>query len=259
MSKILSADNLLRLILNEQSAFYPQPIIGDTKPLKDNYLNQFSRNENSVKIVFDHIQFKILQISDNVETYTGYTAKEFYDSNMLFVLGLLTLDHFNFIYVWLNWAFSVHTKLGDLHNSKQAVCGVKLKHKNGRVIRLMLRYSALEMMDSGIVKIAAISIDDITHLIKGDFYWGRLEIGENEQNIHHFFSIDKKDNSQDIISDREKNVLRFIAEGRESKEIAEILSISSNTVDNHRRNMIAKTGARDTTALVQLCRMSGII
>jgi DNA-binding CsgD family transcriptional regulator len=37
------------------------------------------------------------------------------------------------------------------------------------------------------------------------------------------------------------------------------LFISSHTVDNHRRNMIAKTGAKDTTALIQICKMVGII
>jgi DNA-binding NarL/FixJ family response regulator len=41
----------------------------------------------------------------------------------------------------------------------------------------------------------------------------------------------------------------------ETKEIAETLFISLNTVDNHRSNMILQTGARDTTALVQLCKM----
>jgi DNA-binding CsgD family transcriptional regulator len=45
----------------------------------------------------------------------------------------------------------------------------------------------------------------------------------------------------------------------ESKEVGKILFISSHTVDNHRRNMISRTGARDTTALIQICRMSGII
>jgi DNA-binding NarL/FixJ family response regulator len=54
-------------------------------------------------------------------------------------------------------------------------------------------------------------------------------------------------------------VLRMIAEGKESKEIAESLFISLYTVDNHRRNMLARTGARDMTALIQICQMVGII
>jgi DNA-binding CsgD family transcriptional regulator len=45
----------------------------------------------------------------------------------------------------------------------------------------------------------------------------------------------------------------------ESKEIATTLFISSHTADNHRRNALARTGAKDTTALVQICRMCGIL
>jgi DNA-binding CsgD family transcriptional regulator len=45
----------------------------------------------------------------------------------------------------------------------------------------------------------------------------------------------------------------------ESKEIADVLDISSHTVNNHRRNMITRTGARDTTALIHICKMIGIL
>jgi DNA-binding CsgD family transcriptional regulator len=72
-------------------------------------------------------------------------------------------------------------------------------------------------------------------------------------------SIDKISKPYDILTDREIETLRLLAEGKESKEIGKILYISSHTVDNHRRNMINRLGVRDTTGLVQICRMTGII
>jgi DNA-binding CsgD family transcriptional regulator len=140
--------------------------------------------------------------------------------------------------------------------------GLKTKHKNGEIRRILIRYIPLEILNNtkdGISKTAIMTIDDVTHLMKADFYWMRAEFGLNEKQMHHLISTDKKNREQDIVSDREKEVLRLIAEGKDSKEIGEILFISTNTVDNHRRNMIARTGARDTTALAQLCRMGGII
>jgi DNA-binding CsgD family transcriptional regulator len=259
MPNFLNASELLNLILKTQSHLYEKD--AHNLPLiKDNYINEFSHNENSIKVVFDHEQFKILHISDNIERFLGYKAKEFYESSMLFVLKLATLDHFNFIHVWLNWAVSMHTLLGHLYHTKQIICGIKMTHKNGRTLRLLLRYSALEMTENGAVKIAAISIDDITHLTKGDFYWGRLE-QQNEENItvNHFVSTDNKNHSNDIISEREKDVLRLLAEGKESKDIGKELFISSHTIDNHRRNMINRVGVRDTTGLIQICKMVGII
>lgn len=43
-----------------------------------------------------------------------------------------------------------------------------------------------------------------------------------------------------ILSDREKEILRLIREGKPSKQIADILGISIHTVNRHRQNIIAK-------------------
>lgn len=43
-----------------------------------------------------------------------------------------------------------------------------------------------------------------------------------------------------ILSDREKQVLRLIRDGKLSKEIANILQISPNTVNRHRQNILEK-------------------
>ncbi|MBL0053025.1 MAG: hypothetical protein IPP29_16700 [Bacteroidetes bacterium] len=54
-------------------------------------------------------------------------------------------------------------------------------------------------------------------------------------------------------------MLKLIAADTDTKEIAKQLFISTATVGNHRSNMIEKIGARDTTALVQLAKMTGMI
>lgn len=55
------------------------------------------------------------------------------------------------------------------------------------------------------------------------------------------------------LSKREKDVMRAILEERTTAEIAELLKISFGTVETHRRNMLAKTGARNTAGLVRTC------
>ena len=44
----------------------------------------------------------------------------------------------------------------------------------------------------------------------------------------------------DALSEREREVLQLVAEGRSSKEIAELLKISTKTVGNHRHNICRK-------------------
>jgi DNA-binding CsgD family transcriptional regulator len=258
MINSLNPNQLLSQILGLQKDIFADEA-GNTFAIKESYINEFSKSENSVRIIFDHVNFKILYISDNVESLVGYPAKDFLESNMHFALKLCILEHYNFLYVWVNWALARHYRYGDSFNSKQTMCGIKIKHKEGLIMRLLFRHYTLEQTVDGIPTISAITIDDVTHLMKSDSYWGRIECGKEEKRVHHFFSNEKEDIPNDILSDREKDTIRLIAQGKESKEVGKILHISSHTVDNHRRNMLNKMGVRDTTALIQICKMVGII
>ena len=54
-----------------------------------------------------------------------------------------------------------------------------------------------------------------------------------------------------ILSNREKEILQLIANGRSSKEISEVLFIAKTTVDTHRKNMIRKLDLASGTALIK--------
>ena len=250
------------LILQELS-FYFKGHIEEIAQRPGGYIDELSKNEKSVKIIFDQINFKILNISENVENFTEFSAETLRNKRIISYLNFIALDHILFLYVWQNWINKIVTKYGNndvLQDSFATFCGIKLRLKKGHLMRVMIRQTGLEYLENGTMKVSVISVDNITHLIKSDFYWGRLAFGGKEKRyIHHLNSTDKKDIPHDIISNREKEVLRRIAHGMESKEIGKELFMSPHTVDNHRRNMLARTGARDTTALVQLCLMAGVI
>jgi DNA-binding NarL/FixJ family response regulator len=61
------------------------------------------------------------------------------------------------------------------------------------------------------------------------------------------------------ISGREKEILTLIANGRTSKEIASALFISIFTVDTHRRNLMAKIGARNTAGVIRYALAHGLL
>ncbi len=61
------------------------------------------------------------------------------------------------------------------------------------------------------------------------------------------------------LSIRERQVLEFVLEGLSSKQIAAQLDISPRTVDIHRGNIMAKTGARNVPDLVRLAVSSGAV
>ena len=68
----------------------------------------------------------------------------------------------------------------------------------------------------------------------------------------------KQDNFSNL-TDREIEVLRLIAGGRSTNEIAEELIITSNTVANHVKNILFKTSAANRTEAAMLALERGLI
>ena len=63
----------------------------------------------------------------------------------------------------------------------------------------------------------------------------------------------------DALSEREREVLQLVAEGRTSKEIADVLSISPATVETHRTHVLQKLGLRNTAEVVRYAARRGIV
>lgn len=61
-----------------------------------------------------------------------------------------------------------------------------------------------------------------------------------------------------ILSKKEMEVLKFIADGKSSKDIAEKLGLSIRTVSNHRANMLKKTNVNNTAELVRIASTEGL-
>lgn len=62
-----------------------------------------------------------------------------------------------------------------------------------------------------------------------------------------------------VLSGREREVLKLIAEGLSAKEIGQRLSISAKTVEAHRTSLMRKLGARKATELVRFAVRHGVI
>jgi DNA-binding NarL/FixJ family response regulator len=63
----------------------------------------------------------------------------------------------------------------------------------------------------------------------------------------------------DVLTPRELEVLKLIAEAYTSKQIAEALFISIKTVDRHRQNILDKLGMRDRVELTRYAIRRGLI
>lgn len=228
---------------------------------KQSYIDFLSASENSLKIIFDYQQFHILDMSNNTYDVFGYSREEF---DVPVFLKALVPEHKLFPVIANEWSVQIHSSIDKLNrhvNPKTCFCGFKIKSKDNSIRSLMCRMYYFETLGDPKNNYgkAVLTFDDITHLMKSDFWWARYSCGRHNEIVFYTHSTDIKYNRQDILSNREKEVLQLISKGLESKQIAAQLFISPETVEKHRKNMIARTGARDTTALMQLAKMASII
>jgi two-component system response regulator NreC len=56
--------------------------------------------------------------------------------------------------------------------------------------------------------------------------------------------------SYELLTDREKEVLQLLAEGRSNKEVATLLDLGVSTVETHRANLMQKLGLHNTAEIV---------
>jgi DNA-binding NarL/FixJ family response regulator len=65
--------------------------------------------------------------------------------------------------------------------------------------------------------------------------------------------------SYHLLTDREKEVLHLLAEGRSNKEVATVLDVGLSTVETHRSNLMQKLNLHNTAEIVLYAVRKGLI
>jgi DNA-binding NarL/FixJ family response regulator len=114
----------------------------------------------------------------------------------------------------------------------------------------------LRMMENGamgyVLKNAA--EEEIISAIK-DVANGEIHIGYDVNEILN----QAQKNDKVLLTRRELEVLKLIADGFTNQEIADKIFVSPLTVDSHRKNLLMKLNARNTAALIKIAIATGLI
>ena len=102
---------------------------------------------------------------------------------------------------------------------------------------------------------------DVTHL-NIPFDHKVTFIGHNRPSYYAmegvFFNLDEN-NTNINFSKREIEIIKKISEGKDFNQIAEMLYISPNTVRTHKRNILKKSGCKNSAELITKCFREGVI
>lgn len=198
---------------------------------------------------------KVFYASSNVKEVIGYSKEEIMESGYAKMMFKL-LPFSQLKYPLLALVSFVRMSKKDRAAIDQVYsCGLQFKTKLGKKMAFLVRTDVVARTASGEPSMLICTMYKICHLIRPNVYWLRF-INAEGTSLNFVNTIKPFKNNVDILSTREKEILSLLPDS--SEHIARQLGIEETTVVKHRKNMLFKTGTRDTTALVQLCGMSNI-
>jgi len=241
-----------------------QPLVDTAKLIEQiKLLEHFSLDRKRIFCLFSNADFYFKYISANIEKEMGYSPEEIYKGGLLLGYKMVYWKQFSIpikVHQWGNRFQSIVKHPINIGDRMVFYCGVKMKDKQGNIRTFFIKQKLLSFTENNKVLLSFMEIEEITTIFKGDFVWARFTTDYGNENYTRvFFSEGKKKEYRHLLSEREMEILQLISEKKSSKEIGEVLGIAKNTVERHRKNMIARIGATDMTGLLYLCRLCQVV
>lgn len=190
---------------------------------------------------------QITNVSEPVFELSGHSSTEFLEGGISFFMALLHPQDYRQI-------LRSYLQLMELHTTPEKdpekMCQsfpMRIKHKRGHWLQIEITLLMLEYSGSGL-------IEQTMGLIKKNS--NGFPMGSGYTKITRFNSnalttqLGLNLNGVRELSRREKQILKLIAHGHTSQDIALRLSLSPHTVVTHRQNLIAKFKVKNTAELV---------
>ncbi len=139
-------------------------------------------------------------------------------------------------------------------NDYRTIYQVRMRGTSGRYINVVSRQQVIETDRNG----KAWIIMGMMELAPDQTPADRVKCSVLNLRTGQFFNP-YADSQEWTLTERELEILSLMARGLLSKEIAERLAVSKHTVDNHRKNILAKLEADNTIEAINTARAAGLM
>jgi DNA-binding CsgD family transcriptional regulator len=207
--------------------------------------------------IYDLYQRKHIYYSPKYATMLGWDpvraeSDVSYTNSLIHPEDLPLLFRAAINYIQLGFSIRDPGKLKDY----KAIFDYRVMGRNGQYVRIIEQQIPLEIDKSGNVWLA-LSLMDLSP--ENDVslpFRGRLK---NHRTGELFYFPPEEDPGQSpLLTNREKEILGMIARGLISKEIADKLYISVNTVNTHRQRIIEKLNVSNTYEAIRYANERGL-
>lgn len=221
----------------------------------------FLKNAPSLVFVLNHKTTLYDFFSENVTEILGYKAEQYLKEGISFSMSTVHPEHMPMLNViYSNIVDRLH-KDGPSGKSTQLrfTVSFKVRKADGTYLWMMEQFMVIETDKSGLPFLTLAFMSDISGVKKDEL----VDLIISEKTTRGFVPVFATSyhsiHNTTVFSKRELEILNHIGKGLASKDIADQLCISEHTVKTHRKNMLKKTEAKNTTELIRYASTKGLI
>jgi DNA-binding CsgD family transcriptional regulator len=198
-------------------------------------------------LVFNLPASQLDLVSPSIEQVLG-TAPE--NVNLDYLLGIIHPEDMPFFLNFEHFIVRFFDKLPvDKILNYKVRYDYRVRKTDGTYIRVLQQTVTLEHDEKGALLRTFIVYTDIS-LLKKEGKPILSLIGLEGEPSYIDIDVEKIYQPSSFLSNREREIIVMMIDGKVTKEIAHILGISKLTVDTYRKNLLQKTGTRTSSELV---------
>jgi len=200
--------------------------------------------------IIDYSKQDYILMSEGIRQFTDFRPEDFMDSGLSMLLDIYNKDDFK---VYNEKVFAANKKFLQCvpqEEHQQHVFNYTFRVKDGRGSMSHIWQRGMYITDSEKQPVYSLGTAiEVTGMCNPNVIFHSIERITNTRQVvqQNNFYVYEEDAS---FTQREKDIVRFIAEGLSIKQIADKLHITENTIANHRKNMFRKTNTKNMAELV---------
>lgn len=222
------------------------------------FLERLAEVENSSVNVYDFNRRKYVFMRSKFSDQLGHNINQVKEEGPFFYLELIHPDDLPGVVKTTERVFTFLQSIpADERKNYKVVYNCRIKGNKGKYLHFLQQNIVLELDRKGNIWLLMTISDLLPDYSQYSEFEPRLfNIRTGKQ---YLFSDDNLRKSSSILTIREIEILSLSSKGLASKEIADQLYLSVNTVNNHRQKIMGKTKATNTTEAITYARNLGLL